>query len=202
MIQRRQRVITRLLEEVTTWEKSGESTLLEIGCGNGQWLAEFQMWGFLPQNLGGIDIDDERVNIARQRVPAANLHTGDASILPWADKSFDIVFQSTVFTSVLDDDKRKLIASEMKRVCRSNGIILWYDFIYNNPYNLNVKGVSAKEVRKLFFPWSCEFTTITLAPPIARRIVPFSWILAEIIEGLCPFFRTHLLCVAKPCQDF
>ena len=196
MIQRRQREIRRILES-----SFGESTgydlsalkLLEIGCGNGQWLAEFQTFGLNVANLAGIEIDEERAKSAKKRIIGAEIKCGTAAELPWADNSFDIVFQSTVFTSILDDETKQAVASEMKRVCKDDGFILWYDFAFNSPSNPNVKGVDKCEIRKLFAPYKCEIRRITLAPPIARRVVPFCWMLAEKLETFFPFLRTHLI---------
>src|SRR5512139_1133820 len=76
--------------------------ILEVGCGKGQWLSVFQDFGALQTSLSGIDVDQTRIDAARARFAAADLRVGDASHLPWADRSFDLVFQSTVFTSILD----------------------------------------------------------------------------------------------------
>ena len=196
MIQRRQREIRRILES-----SFGESTdynlsdikLLEIGCGNGQWLAEFQTFGVHVANLAGIEIDEKRAKFAEKRIVGAEIKCGTAAKLPWPDNSFDIVFQSTVFTSILDDETKAAVASEMKRVCRDSGFVLWYDFAFNSPSNPGVKGIKKCEIRKLFDPWICEIRKITLAPPITRRVVPFCWMLAEKLETFFPFLRTHLI---------
>jgi len=196
MIQRRQREIRRIFEsslaQSTDYDLS-DIKLLEIGCGNGQWLAEFQTFGLNVANLAGIEIDEKRAEAAEKRIIGADIKCGTAAQLPWPDNSFDIVFQSTVFTSILDDNIKTEVASEMKRVCKDDGFILWYDFAFNSPSNPNVKGVDKCEIRKLFAPWNCEIRRITLAPPIARRVVPFCWMLAEKLETFFPFLRTHLI---------
>jgi len=196
MIQRRQREIRGILAE--KFPAGTENTkLLEIGCGNAQWLAEFAGFGFRFANFAGIDLDGGRINVAKERIPGADIRAGDASELPWPDKSFDIVFQSTVFTSVKEEEKQRKIASEMKRVCRDGGFILWYDFTYNSPSNPDVRVIGRVRVGELFSPWKCEFRSVTLAPPIARKLVPISWSLAEDIETFCPFLRTHLLALIE-----
>ena len=95
-------------------------------------------------------------------------------------------------------DKKERVASEMKRVCKENGIILWYDFIYNNPHNPDVHGVGRDEIKKLFAPYNCEFHRVTLAPPIMRRMIRFSWILTEMTETFLPFLCTHVLVLITP----
>lgn len=197
MIQRRQRLIQRIFAE--SFPDGVENVkLLEIGCGNGQWLAEFATFGFRFQNLAGIELDKERAAIARDRIIGAEIREGNAAELPWPDESFDIVFQSTVFTSVSDSGVREKIASEMKRVCRRSGFILWYDFIYDNPKNPNVHGIPRNAVKQLFSPWKCEFRSVTLAPFINRKTTPISWLASEMMETFLPFLRTHLIAQIRP----
>ncbi|MCF6237743.1 MAG: methyltransferase domain-containing protein [Candidatus Marinimicrobia bacterium] len=131
-----------------------------------------------------IELDEKRAKVAEERIIGADIRAGNGAALPWEDDSFDIVFQSTVFTSILDDETKQKVADEMKRVCKADGFILWYDFAYNSPKNPDVKGVTKCEIRKLFKDWNCEIRKVTLAPPIARRTVPFCWILAEKLPAL------------------
>lgn len=196
MIQRRQREIRRILASAYP-DGVEKVSLLEAGCGNGQWLAEFQTFGFMPENIAGIELDGKRAEFAKRRIQGADIRNGNAAELPWKDESFDIVFQSTMFTSVKDLETRKEIASEMKRVCKKSGFILWYDFIYDSPKNPDVRGVGKKEVSSLFSPWKCEFKKVTFAPPLARAIAPYSALTADILETLFPFLRTHIIAVIR-----
>lgn len=122
----------------------------------------------------------------------ADLRVGDACELPWADAMFDVVTQFTLFTSILDTGVKRRIASEMLRVLKPDGMILWYDFRYNNPRNANVRGIEAKEVRQLFPGCGVTLEKVTLAPLIARWVVPVSWLAALVLEKI-PVLRTHYL---------
>jgi hypothetical protein len=62
-------------------------------------------------------------------------------------------------------------------------MILWYDF-WLNPSNLQTKGFRPAEIKRLFPTCRFEFQRLTLAPPLARRLVPFSWLLAALLEKL------------------
>jgi len=193
MIQQRQKLFRKILAKHCSGVDSVR--FLEIGCGNGQWLAEFQMFGLRVGNMYGIELDPERANEASGRIAGADIQVGNAAKLPWDDGFFDIVFQSTVFTSILDSSVREKAAEEMKRVCKPNGIVLWYDFIYDSPSNANVRGVAKREIVELFSPWKVNYQKTTLAPPIARRTVPLSWLFSEMLEAFCPFLRTHAVAV-------
>ena len=91
---------------------------------------------------------------------------------------------------------KQKIASEMLRVVNDNGMILWYDF-WLNPTNPQTRGIRPKEIKQLFPNCSFNFHKITLAPPIARRVVPVSWMLALFLENL-KIFNTHYLVAIQP----
>jgi len=170
--------------------------VLDVGCGRGSWLLEFCQWGAIPEDLAGIDLDENRIAEARRYLPAADLRVGDARQLPWPDGRFDLVTQFTVFTSILHAAVKRKIASEMLRVLKPGGAILWYDFRYNNPHNPHVRGIGAREIRSLFPDYSVRLRTVTLAPPIARRLVPLSWTIASLMEKV-PLLRTHYLGIIR-----
>ena len=104
--------------------------------------------------------------------------------------------QFTVFSSILDGEVKGDVANEMLRVTRPGGVILWYDF-WLNPSNPQTRGIRPAEIKRLFPNCSYEFHRITLAPPLARRIVPISWILAYGLERLT-IFNSHYLVAIRP----
>lgn len=175
---------------------SATSTCLEIGFGPMGWLADLIAWGVPEENLYGIELETSRVREVQRILPLANLLVGDATCLPWPDSTFDLVITSTVFTSILSSDVRQMAAKEISRVIVPGGALLWHDFAFNNPRNPNVRGIKRPEIKELFPEMSGRIRSVTLAPPIARRVVPFSWSLATILEAL-PFLRTHLLGVLQ-----
>jgi ubiquinone/menaquinone biosynthesis C-methylase UbiE len=175
--QGQERALRKALEEIGPL--SGKR-VLEVGCGSGNWL---EMLGG-AKHLAGIDLDPGRAARAAGRFPGADIRAGDASRLPWESGSFDIVLQSTVFSSILDVEMRRAVASEMLRVLAPGGAILWYDFFVDNPSNPHVRGVRRREIGALFPGCRVALRRATLAPPLARLIVPFSWKLAALLESL------------------
>lgn len=175
--QGQERALARALEEIGPL--SGKR-VLEVGCGSGNWLE--MLVG--AASLAGIDLDPGRAARAAARFPGADIRSGDATRLPWESASFDVVLQSTVFSSILDPGMRRAVASEMLRVLAPGGAILWYDFFVDNPSNPHVRGVRRREIEALFPGCRVALRRTTLAPPLARRIVPVSWKLAELLESL------------------
>ena len=116
--------------------------------------------------------------------------------LPWPDGTFDIVQQHTVFTSILDPVMKGRVCAEMLRVLKPSGAIIWYDFRFNNPANPNVRGIGIAEIRSLFPHCRVHVKRVTLAPPVARRLVPISWLASLVMEQLT-IFNTHYLGVIR-----
>jgi ubiquinone/menaquinone biosynthesis C-methylase UbiE len=170
--------------------------LLEVGCGSGNWLEILERFGARREGLAGIDLDPGRAAACAARLPGADIRSGDASVLPWQSGSFDVVLQSTVFSSILDPEMRRAVAFEMLRVLAPGGAILWYDFFVDNPANPNVRGVRRREIEALFPGCRIDPRRATLAPPIARRVVPVSWTLATVLESL-RVFDTHYLVLIR-----
>lgn len=190
------RACTRLLKEGGAFPL-GDESILDVGCGTGQWLGEFIQWGAQTSNLHGIDLLDERIACARTRLPESDLRAGDARHLPWPDNSFDLVTQFTVFSSILDAGVRRDIAKEMLRVLRPGGRILWYDCRWSNPTRAAVQGLSRADIRKLFPNCAIDFAVATLVPPLSRVIARRSRVLASALESF-RFTCSHLTAVVKP----
>jgi ubiquinone/menaquinone biosynthesis C-methylase UbiE len=176
--------------------------VLDIGCGDGQQLLQFESWGAKPEDLAGIELMQSRIDRAAARFAAPahgagpQLRLGDASALPWPSATFDLAHQGTVFTSVLDGAMKRSIANDIIRVLKPGGVLIWYDFFVNNPANPSVKGISAGEVRSLFPGCVVRLKRITLAPPIARRLVPMTWLGSLLLERLA-VLNTHYLGVIR-----
>lgn len=197
-VHERQRVMTRLLAAQGIRSLEGLD-VMEVGCGNGGNLIEFLEFGAEPRRLVGNELLDSRVDEARRRLPEpVRLLSGDASALPFGEASFDIVYQSTVFSSILDDAMQANVAAAMWRWARPGGGVLWYDFTFDNPSNRDVRGVPLKRIRVLFPGAQISARRVTLAPPIARRVVHVHPALYGVFNSL-PLLRTHLLVwVGKP----
>lgn len=192
--QSRERAVLAALRRTGMVPLTGRE-ILDVGCGGGQWLADFETWGADRTRLAGIDLIHARIESARARLtPGADLRQGDASELPWPDGRFDIVLQSMLFSSVLADAMRRAIAGQMMRVLAPGGAIVWNDFFVDNPRNPAVRGVRRAEIARLFPSFRVERRRITLAAPVARAVAPRSELAAIALEAL-RVLNTHYLCV-------
>ncbi len=96
--------------------------VLEVGCGSGAnlWAAEH------VKHYTGIDLFSEQIETASKLAQTMNLSNidllqGNASAIPFSDKSFDLVFCRLVLIHQIDPG---IILKEMYRVTRNTGRIL------------------------------------------------------------------------------
>src|SRR5262249_36743001 len=165
-----ERRLLKVIGRRTQHELAGKR-ILEIGCGTGRWLRQFIQWGANPGDLAGVDLLPDRIAQARHLCPnGVDLQCREASHLAFANDSFDIVFQSMAFTSILDAQMKASVAREMVRVVRQQGFILWYDFFVNNPRNPDVRGVGKRELYQLFPECRIDCARVTLTPPVGRLL--------------------------------
>ncbi|MDH5606275.1 MAG: methyltransferase domain-containing protein [Anaerolineae bacterium] len=110
---------TRALRDYA-FEKAGlmpGQRILEVGCGSGAVLSQ------LPPGIKahGLDIDLERLQLAKQVFPTAQYSAGDAHRLPYAGSSFEIVCCHYLLLW-LDDPMSAL--RECLRTARPGGFLL------------------------------------------------------------------------------
>jgi len=191
-IHERHRETLRFLH-ITGYHPLSDLHILDVGCGDGNMLRQFLQWGAQPEQLAGIELRPEPVHKANYLNPNLDVRCGSATNLPWSDASFDLVCQHTVFTSILDPTMKQQIATEMSRVLRPGGAVLWYDFIYNNPRNPDVCGVKPGEIRQLFPGFQAYLRRITLVPFIARRLPKITLPVLYPLLASIPLLRTHCL---------
>jgi SAM-dependent methyltransferase len=196
MLQRREEVALRLLRRIAGLDL-GTSDILDVGCGRGLRLLDWLRWGASPERLAGIDLMADKAEAARRLLPSARIATGSADTLPFPDAHFDIVTQAMTISSILDPAMRRRVAAEMMRVLRPGGAILWYDMRMGNPRNPNTRPVGRRELADLFPGATMEIASLTLAPPLARRLAPLSFTLCRLTEALVPPLRSHLAALIR-----
>jgi len=105
--------------------------ILEVGCGEGLFLS--QLSAESPElEIWGIDNSSERINQAQQRLNKAgvkNFHLAveDATRLSFSEEFFDAVVCINVFFNMPSKEVIKNTLSQMKRVCKVQGLLI-FDF--------------------------------------------------------------------------
>lgn len=124
--------------------------VLDVGCGTGSSILSLLRLGFDPSNMAGIDLENARIDAARRQAPNVDFRAGDARQLGYADQTFDLVLESTMFVLMTDEEVAKAIASEMIRVTRKGGYLMLVDWRYGKPGSSTYRGLSKARVASLF----------------------------------------------------
>src|SRR5262249_35275857 len=165
----RRRAVQRLLAGIN-WLPLGGLTVIEGGSRTGSGLAALLGLGADASNLTGVDRLPDRVVAARKAYQSIDFVAGNAERLDFDDAEFDLAMAITIFSSILDPAMAANVAKELTRVLKPGGHVLWYDVRFDSLSNPNVKAVTRARIRELFPGLQGLLNTITLAPPIARRL--------------------------------
>jgi SAM-dependent methyltransferase len=177
----------------------GDRRVLEVGSGGGGELARMLELEARPSQLVGVDLLPDRVAAARKRYPELTFHARNAERLEFPDGSFDVVMALTVFSSILDRQMAANVAAEIERVLCPGGALLWYDVRYDSAANHDVRGVSKVRLGELFPGFTGEVRSVTVAPPIARRLGRLARIGYPLLSRVPPL-RSHLLALLRKPQ--
>ena len=96
--------------------------LLDAGCGTGgflEWALGHGTFAF----VAGVDIGSAPIQLARERLPEADLRTAPLCALPFADGSFDVVVTNDVLQHVPEDEVDESLR-ELRRVLAAGGALL------------------------------------------------------------------------------
>lgn len=182
----------RTIAELLPRPRLAASRVLEIGCGDGDVLAELVALGAHPGRVLGVDLLADEIARARARHPGIRFAVANGAALEAPDGAFDLVGLFTVFTSILDGGMAARVAAEADRVLAPGGAVLWYDFRVDNPWNPHVRGVDRARIRRLFPCYALHLRSVTVLPPLARRLGRATPWLYPLLARV-PTLRTHWL---------
>lgn len=183
----------RLAHESVT---PGMSFILDLGAGSGTECPSLLGAGFRPERVIALDLNAERLHAARNKHPWLRALAGNGTMLPFRDETFDVVYQSTVISSVLDATRRVAILREAGRVLRSGGVLISYDTRYPNPWNRHTRPLPTAELRNALPGWNLSAISLTGIPQIIRPLSRISLSLCRMVEAV-PVLRSHLLVSAR-----
>jgi SAM-dependent methyltransferase len=116
--------------------------VLDIGCGSGVFL---RLAADRGASVAGLDAAEALIEIARERVPAGDLHVGEMEALPWADDTFDLV---TGFNSFFFAEDMTAALREAGRVARPGAPVVIQ--VWGRPERNDIE--PAKQAMRQFMP--------------------------------------------------
>jgi ubiquinone/menaquinone biosynthesis C-methylase UbiE len=186
----REEVIRTLLERAPG-VLEGNGLVLDAGCGTGWWLERVTQAGVAQSRLVGVDVLEERVRTAAERVPGARVVAGDIRNLPVQAGACSLVMLFTVLSAMGSSADGRIALGEARRVLAPGGVIaIWEPRIWTpNPHT---RLVGLGELRAALGK-QMRVYTITLAPPLARRVGSRVY---QPLARIAPL-RTHRLVLAR-----
>ena len=104
--------------------------VLDVGCGTGLHLEMYQRYGC---KLYGIDTSQSMLEVAEARLgESAELRLADATQMPFESGFFDLAICMLALHE-MDESVRSKVISEIKRVMKRDGRILFIDFHPGRP---------------------------------------------------------------------
>jgi SAM-dependent methyltransferase len=121
------------LPRLVPFDQYGGRRVLEVGCGAGTDLIRFARNGAI---VTGVDLASSSIKLARSNFALegrkADLIVADGEALPFADRSFDLVYAHGVVQYTTDD---RALVGECRRVLRPGGAAVFQ--VYNRISWLN-----------------------------------------------------------------
>jgi ubiquinone/menaquinone biosynthesis C-methylase UbiE len=195
--QRERELVRQFCRRGVTTDRLTGCRVLEVGSGSGANLRRMIDYGVPAGQLFGFDLLADRLVDSRSRCPEIAVAQADGTAIPFRDRTFDLILQFGVFSSLLRPETRRAFAAEMRRVLQPDGLILWYEFRVNNPRNPDVKAVTPAELRALFPDCDCAFERTLLAPPLTRWLYPKWPVLCDLLSRV-PILLTHYVASLQP----
>ena len=116
----------RIRKEALALCHNAKGRLLEIGCGEGLFLAQITEKN-RKLEVWGVDNNNERLKAAALRLRSINLSHQDAAKLSFEDGYFDTVICVNVLFNMRSLEEVKRVIKEMKRICKRDGSMI-FDF--------------------------------------------------------------------------
>ncbi len=113
---------------------SGPLRGLDLGCGHGWYLAELVRSGRIMTGLdySAIQLVEGSRHLIREDLPASLVHA-DATVLPFADESFDFAYSINAFHHILGPGGQERALAEVVRVLKPGGVFLLHEINTANP---------------------------------------------------------------------
>jgi SAM-dependent methyltransferase len=183
--------VLRTLLELAPAALAGDGLVLDAGCGTGWWLERLAQEGVAASRLVGVDLLAERARAARERVPGARVLAGDVRQLPVQAGGCSLVMLFTVLSAMGSrEDVRSALGEARRVLARGGTIAIWEPRVWTpNPHT---RLIDLGELRAVL-GGELRVRTLTLAPPLARRV---GRRLYGPLARISPL-RTHRLVVAS-----
>lgn len=140
---------TFILNATTLTKKNiSKIKVLDLGCGGGRTTIPLYKMGY---DIYGLDISPNLINALKKTIPTERAILGDATVLPFANDTFDIViFSHNSIDCIYPYESRTKAIKEISRVLTNGGYFIFSTHeIGVIPYNLTVLKNIARNIKSV-----------------------------------------------------
>ena len=174
------------------------TTFLDVGCGHGKWGYLLKKYADPPsarRHVTGLDVFEPHVKTLQAEGIYDEVRVGDATALPFDDKSFDTVIACEVLEH-LSAEQGATLVSELRRVARSCYVVSTPAFPCLRGGNDTLDGFNPHEAHKHIYTFK-EFHSLGFTQIIGvghLRLRPWKLAVAFASLGLwMPWLSRYLL---------
>lgn len=171
--------------------------VLDFGCGSGRLIRDLIEFGVKTDSIRGLEIDQKLIDQAFNFLPIDIYHKFNGIEIPFSDSTFDMVCQSTVFSSIADDNFRHHLAQELLRVTKKEGYILWWDKLNTTDF----AGQESLKLDELFKDQNIkkiETGRKPLPSKNIRKLKGFGTIIGKLADFFLYFRVSHVAALIGP----
>lgn len=139
------------------YQRGSKIMILDAGCGCGHFLKWLERY-FPYAAIYGIDLDEQKLTIASQRLKITKLINQDVHNLPFKDETFEIVSALQILEHL---EEPEIFLREVNRILKNNGLL-----IIATP---NPSGIAVKLLKEKWHGYNTEH--ISLKPPDEWKII-------------------------------
>jgi ubiquinone/menaquinone biosynthesis C-methylase UbiE len=176
--------VGRLMELIDRFKRSPGNALLDVGCGTGAHLKHLVGWF----DCTGLDLHEEMLEVARDKVPGATFVQGDMMDLD-LDRSFDVVLCmfSTIGHATTREDLRRAL-NRMARQLNEGGVLIIEPWITEEdikPSHVALQTYDGEDVKVARMG--------RLWPEEDRTVLEMHYLIGNYTDGFRHYEETHEL---------
>jgi len=139
-------ILTKILNNVDL----KESSFLDIGAGEGNFILKMISLGFNPKSIVAVEYLKNRYDLLHEKLPNIKAINNDFLNID-DEKKYDIVTLMAVLTSIIDNEMRYTILEKALSSISDNGMLILYDYFDDDEPLLseNYRALSLKKVEKI-----------------------------------------------------
>lgn len=139
-------ILTKILSNINL----KESTFLDIGAGEGNFILKMISLGLNPNNIVAVEYLKDRYNLFHEKLSNIKAINDDFLNIELENK-YDIITLMAVLTSVTDNEIRYKILEKALSSLSLNGVLVLYDYFDDKEIflNENYRALSLQKVKKI-----------------------------------------------------